>query len=145
MSRARWQIQEEDDKFTLEVMVESGVRENRVLIWRGRIGIGSSGWPSLSRMHLAGIEGEGADESKRPGKQRDRVLRDLLMDNCTNSGGVREIMEKVAAACERDSQKFEDLMAAQAERDKRERMKSEATTRELRELASAGVQGEAGR
>ena len=89
-------------------------------------------------MHLAGIDGEGSGEGEKPA--RERVLRDLILDNTTNSGSVSELIGKVSSACRRDSQRLEKILLEREERASREKSRKENLTMELRELAAMGTQ-----
>ena len=136
----KWKIRagDRDDQFHLDIQVESDVRPNRTLVWEGRIRVTGEGYAVVERMHLAGIDGEGAGEEEKPA--RERVMRDLILDNTTNSRSVSEIIEKVASACRRDSQRLEKILLEQEERTSRDKSRRENLTMELRELAAMGTQ-----
>ena len=136
MSNTRWLVLEENEKFWLRIRVEPEIRPGRELIWEGRIKVTPEGYASIPRMHLAGIQGEGSLKSEQPGDEgSSRVLRDLIMDNTTNSGSVSDIIQKVKENCERDSQRFEEVLADRARRQAREDLRAGETTRLLHELA----------
>ena len=136
----RWKIRtgDRDDLFHLDIQVESEVRPNRTLVWEGRIKVTGNGYAQVERMHLAGIDGEGSGEGEKP--EREKVLRDLILDNTTNSGSVGELIGKVANACRRDSQRLEKILLEKEEKASREKSRRESVTMELRELAAMGTQ-----
>ena len=141
MNNPRWLVLEKNGRFYLNVRVESEIRPQRELLWQGEIRISDNGGPSLPRMHLEGIEGEGSRPDEQPSASPgERVLRDLILDNCTNSGTLREIIRKVARACCQDTQRLEDVLAARAARDERATTRAEETARDLRELIELGTQ-----
>ena len=146
MEDTTWKVSEREGEFRLTVRVESDVRPKRTLVWEGHIKVTESGGASLDRMNLMGIEGENAEEGEKPGaKESSRVLRDLILDNTTNSGSASLIIKKVARACRTDSHRLEEVLEERAARNLRERTRRDETTRELRELTQLGEKQGAGK
>ena len=143
MSNPRWQVEERDGKFLLEVRVDSDARPDRELVWEGEIAIGHSGGPSLGRIDLKGVVGPGSREDEQPGVKRDHPLNNMVLDNSTNSGRIRDIIRRTVRKCVEDSSRFEEIQASRAKREDREQRRAEETAGQLRELAMAGMQEEA--
>ena len=133
MNETTWTLTELDGKFQLNVQVDSTVRDDRTLLWEGQMKVTGQGHATLARMHLAGISGKGTDKGEQPGASG-RVLRDLILDNTTNSGSPGEIIQKVVRACEQDTKRLETILADRASQEYEDRARAAETIREIREL-----------
>ena len=140
MSNTRWQLRERDGKFFLNIQTDSRVREEREILWEGELEVRPSGSPSLKRMELIGVEGNGALEDEQPRENRKRVIRDFLTGNSTNSGSIRDIIRKTAIICESQSITFEEQEADRVRREKENQERTLQTITELRDLIALGGQ-----